>query len=163
MNKEKIYKGPRGFNVLDIVIIIVVLVLLVGGWYAYSQYTENQQKNKRTVEYQVELKGVDQSFVNAITQGDLLRESVKGNNLGVMAGKNVVAAANINTDFLNGKYVAVTVPDKLDVILNISAVAEVTEKSINVGGLEIKIGQKIFVRGKGYAKEGYLLNIDIKE
>ncbi|MDF2532790.1 MAG: hypothetical protein K0Q65_2371 [Clostridia bacterium] len=163
MNKEKIYKGPRGFNVLDILIIIVILALVIGGWYGYSQYTQNQQKNKRSVEYQVELKGVDQSFVDAITQGDLLRESVKGNNLGKVAGKNVVAAANINTDFLNGKYVAVTVPDKLDVILNISSDAEVSEKSINVGGLEIKIGQKIFVRGKGYAKEGYLLNIDIKE
>lgn len=163
MNKEKIYKGPRGFNVLDILIIIVIVALVGGGWFAYSKYTDNQQKNKHAVEYQVELKDVDQSFVDAITQGDLLRESVKGNNLGVMASKNVVAAANINTDFLNGKYVAVTVPDKLDVILNISAVAEISEKSINVGGLEIKIGQKIFVRGKGYAKEGYLLNIDIKE
>lgn len=163
MNKEKIYKGPRGFNVLDILIIVVILALVVGGWFAYSQYTQNQQKNKRAVEYQVELKGVDQNFVDAITQGDLLRESVKGNNLGKVAGKNVVAAANINTDFLNGKYVQVTVPDKLDVILNISSDAKVSEKSINVGGLEIKIGQKIFVRGKGYAKEGYLLNIDIKE
>lgn len=163
MNKEKLNKGPRGLNVLDIIIIVVILVLVVGGWYTYSRYTENQQKNKRTVEYQVELKGVNQSFADAIKQGDLLRESVMGNTLGNVASKNVVAATNINTDFLEGKYVEVKVPDKLDVVLTISSVAEITETSITVGGLEIKIGQKIYVKGKGYAKEGYLLNIDIKE
>ena len=163
MNKEKSNRGPRGFNLLDIIIVIVIVGLIGGGWYAYSNYTDNQQKNKRAVEYQVEIKGVDQSFVDAIKQGDPLRESVKGNNLGKMLDKTVVAAANVNTDFLNGKYVAVVVPDKLDVVLNISAEAEVSEKSITVGGLEIKIGQKIFVKGKGYAKEGYLLNINIKE
>lgn len=163
MNKEKINRKSKGFNLLDIMIVIVIVAFIGGGWYAYSHYTENQQENKRVVEYQVELKGVDQSFVDAITQGDPLRESVKGNNLGKVASKEVVAAANVNTDFLNGKYVAVTVPDKLDVVLNISSEAEVSEKSITVGGLEIKIGQKIFVKGKGYAKEGYLLNINIKE
>lgn len=163
MNKEKISRGSRGFNLLDIIIVLVIVSLVGGGWYAYSHYTENQQKNKRAVEYQVELKGVDQSFVDAIAQGDLLRESVKGNNLGKLVSKEVVAATNVNTDFLNGKYVAVVVPDKLDVVLNISAAAEVSDKSITVGGLEIKIGQKIFIKGKGYAKEGYLLNINIKE
>ena len=163
MDTEGRKKRPRGFNWLDILIIIVITALLGGGWYAYSQYTEGQQKNKRAVGYQVELKGVDQSFVNAITQGDPLRESVKGNNLGSVSGKSATATVNINTDFLNGKYVAVPVPDKLDIILNISSIAELSEKSISVGGLEIKIGQKLFVKGKGYAKEGYILNIDIEE
>ncbi|HYE09670.1 MAG TPA: DUF4330 domain-containing protein [Patescibacteria group bacterium] len=163
MNKEKINKGHRGFNLVDILIILMIAVLVAGGWYVYSQFTEDQQKNKHAVVYQVELKGVDQNFVNAITKGDPLRESVKGNNLGSVAEKAYVAASNINTDFLNGKYVDVSVPDKLDVILSISAEAEVSERNITVGGLEIKIGQKIFVKGKGYAKDGYILNIDIKE
>lgn len=163
MNKEKANKTHRRFNLLDILIIIIVVALIGGGWYVYSRYTEGLNQNKRAVEYQVELKGVDQSFVDAINQGDPLRESVKGNNLGQVASKSVMAASNVNTDFLIGKYVEVPVPDKLDVILNITSEAEVSEKSIVVGGLEIKIGQKIFVKGKGYAKEGYLLNIDIKE
>jgi hypothetical protein len=163
MNKEKINKQHRRFNLLDVIIILIVVVIIGGGLYAYSKYTEGLQKNKYAVEYQVELKGVDQNFVDAINQGDPLRESVKGNNLGIVAGKSSVAAANVNTDFLNGKYVEVPVPDKLDLILSITSEAEVSEKRIVVGGLEIKIGQKIFVKGKGYAKEGYLLNIDIKE
>jgi hypothetical protein len=163
MSKENTKIRPKGFNLLDIIIIVIIVAFIGGGWYAYSHYTESQQKNKREVVYQVELKGVDQNFVDAIAQGDPLRESVKGNNLGNMISKEVVSATNVNTDFLNGKYVAVAVPDKLDVVLNISAVAEVSEKSIVVGGLEIKIGQKIYIKGKGYAKEGYLLNINIKE
>lgn len=163
MNKEKANKTHRRFNLLDILIIIIVVALIGGGWYVYSRYTEGLNQNKRAVEYQVELKGVDQSFVDAINQGDPLRESIKGNNLGHVASKIAMAASNVNTDFLIGKYVEVPVPDKLDVILNITSEAEVSEKSIVVGGLEIKIGQKIFVKGKGYAKEGYLLNIDIKE
>lgn len=163
MSKEKTNKEPKGFNLLDILIVVIVIAVIGGGFYAYSKFTDGQQKNKHAIEYQVELKGVDQSFVDAISKGDPLRESIKGNNLGVVASESHTAATNINTDFLQGKYVDVPVPDKLDVILTISSEAVISEKSITVGGLEIKIGQKIYVKGKGYAKEGYLLNINIKE
>lgn len=163
MSKEMNHKARRRFNLLDAFILLVAAAVLIGGWYAYSTYNENLQKNKRAVEYTVEIKGVDQNFVDAITKGDPLRESVKGNALGYVADKTYKAATNINTDYLNGKYVAVNVPNKLDLVLKISAVAEVSERSISVGGLEIKIGQNLFVKGKGYANQGYILNIDIKE
>ncbi|OGO78481.1 MAG: hypothetical protein A2Y23_06725 [Clostridiales bacterium GWB2_37_7] len=163
MNKEEKNKVHKGFNLLDIFIILVIVGLLGGGWYVYSQYTEGLQKNKQAIEYQVEFKGVDQNFVDAISKGDLLRESVKGNNLGYMEEKIVVEATNINIDFFNGQYKEVILPNKLDVILNISSEAEITERSIAVGGLGIKIGQRLFVKGKGYAKDGFILNIDIKE
>lgn len=153
----------KGFNLLDILIIIAIVAVLGGGWYVYSKYTEGLQANKHRVEYLVEMKGVDQSFVDAIAKGDLLRESVKGNNLGQVADMTYTAASNINTDFRNGNYVEVPVPDKLDVLLTITSEAAVSEKSITVGGLEIKIGHKLFVKGKGYAREGYILNIAIKE
>lgn len=163
MNKQERNNKIRRFNLLDIIIIFIVIAVIAGGFYLYSQYTESLQKNKQAIEYEVELKGVDQSFADAITKGDPLRESVKGNNLGTVEDKILTAATNINTDFLNGRYVDVPVPDKQDVILKISSVAEISGKSITVGGLEIKIGQKLYVKGKGYAKEGYILNIEIRE
>lgn len=163
MNKREKKEDKKRFNLLDLLIVVVIIAILGGGWYVYSKYIDAQQKNKTAIEYEVELKGVDENFLNAIAKGDPLRESVKGNNLGFVEQKLVVPASNINTDFLNGRYVAVPVPDKQDLILKISAVASVSDRSITVGGLEIKIGQKIFVKGKGYAKEGYVLNIDIKE
>jgi len=156
-------KSRKGLNLLDILIIIVVAAVIGGGWYLYSQYTAASQLNKHVVEYKVELKGVDQAFVNAVAKGDLLRESVKGNNLGKVADMTSAPASNINTDFLNGKYVEVPVPDKYDMILTIYSEAAMSDRSITVGGLEIKIGQKLFVKGKGYAREGYILNIDIKK
>lgn len=163
MRKEEKRKESRRFNLLDIFIILVVLVLVGGGWIAYSNYTRNQQANMHEAEYQVEIKGVDQSFVDSITKGDALRESIKGNALGTVADVIAVPASNVNTDYLNGKFVMVPVPNKLDLVLKIKSPAVITEKSISVGGLTIKIGQRLYIKGKGYANQGYILNIDIKE
>jgi hypothetical protein len=149
-------------NIVDIVIIILVIALIVGGVYAYEKYRENLNANVETVQYQVEIKGVDEKFVAAINNGDFIRESVKGNNLGRVAGKSSVPATNINSDFINGKYVVAAVPGKLDLVLTLKADAKVTSRSINVGGLDIRIGQKIYVKGKGYAGEGFILNINFK-
>lgn len=151
------------FNSIDIVIIIAIAAIIGGGIYAYGRYQDNHNSNRGTVEYQVEIKGVDEKFVSAINNGDFIRESVKGNNLGRVAGKSYTPASNINADFLNGKYVISEMPGKLDLVLKLTADAEITSKSITVGGLEIRIGQKIYVKGKGYAGEGYIINVNIKE
>jgi hypothetical protein len=161
--KEMRDMNRKRFNLLDFFIIIVFVAVIGGGLYLYNQYTEGLKRSTYAVEYQVELRAVDQSFVDAITKGDLLRESVKGNTLGRVADMTYKDSYNINIDYLAGKYVETAVPDKLDVILTIASPASVSERSIIVGGLEIKIGHKLFVKGKGYAREGYILNIVVKE
>ncbi|MDF2521896.1 MAG: hypothetical protein K0R84_2524 [Clostridia bacterium] len=151
------------FNIIDILIIIIIAVIIGGGIYAYKEYQESLSTNIKTVEYSVEIKGVDEKFVNAINNGDLIRESVKGNSLGSVSGKSFVPSTNIYSDYLNGKYVVSQVPGKLDLILTLTSDAQVTDRSVSVGGLEIRIGQKIYVKGKGYAGEGFVINMNIKE
>lgn len=151
------------FNILDIVILIIIVSIIAAGVYFYGQYKDNQAANLQTVEYDVEIKGVDEKFIAAINDGDFIRESVKGNNLGRVAGLSYTKATNINSDFINGKYVTTEVPGKLDMVLKLTADASVTSRSVTVGGLEIRIGQKIYVKGKGYAGEGFILNVNIKE
>lgn len=163
MSKEGKHKEARHFNFLDIFIIVIVVAVIGGGWFAYRNYTQNQQANMYDAEYQVEIKGVEQSFVDAITKGDALRESIKGNALGTVVDIAATPATNVNTDYLNGRFVEVPVPNKLDLVLKIRSKAVMTEQSITVGGLTIKIGQRLYVKGKGYANQGYILNIDIKE
>ncbi len=163
MAKEGKRKESRHLNLLDIFIIVIVAALIGGGWYVYHNYTQNQRQNMVDAEYQVEIKGVDQSFVDSITKGDDLRESIKGNALGNVEAIEVTPASNVNTDYLNGRFVAVPVPNKLDLVLKIQSKAVVTDQSISVGGLTIKIGQRLYIKGKGYANQGYILNIDIKE
>lgn len=151
------------FNVIDIIIILVVAAIIGGGIYAYERYQDNLNSNIHKVEYQVEIKGVNEKFVQAINNGDFIRESVKGNNLGRVSGKSYVPATNINSDFINGKYVVADVPGKLDLVMKLTADAKVTSRSVTVGGLEIRIGQKIYAKGKGYAGEGFIINVNIKE
>lgn len=151
------------FNILDIVILIIIVSIIGVGIYVYGQYKDNQDTNTQTVEYEVEIRGVDEKFVSAINNGDFIRESVKGNNLGRVAGTSYTNATNINADFINGKYVIAEMPGKLDMVLKLTADASVTSRSVTVGGLEIRIGQKIYVKGKGYAGEGFILNVNIKE
>lgn len=151
------------FNILDILILIIVVLIIGGGIYAYGQYKSNQEANRQTVEYEVEIKEVDEKFVSAINKGDFIRESVKGNNLGRVAGTSYAQATNINEDFINGRYVIAEVPGKLDLVLKLTADANVTSRSVKVGGLDIRTGKKITIKGKGYAGEGFILKVSIKE
>ncbi len=151
------------FNILDIVILIIIALIIGVGIYAYGNYKDNQEADMQTVEYEVEIKSVDEKFISAIKNGDFIRESVKGNNLGRVAGTAYTPSTNVNADFINGKYVVAEMPGKLDLVLKLTADAKVTSRSVTVGGLEIRIGQKIYVKGKGYAGEGFILNVKIKE
>lgn len=162
MSKEgKVVK--KRFNLLDAFIVLVIVVLIGGGWYVYEKQTENMQKNKQVIDYTVELKAVTQSFADAIKTGDLIRESIRGNTLGYVEEVTSAPATEITTDYINGKYVNAPIPNKLDLMVKIKSEAMVSEKSISVGGLEIKIGQKLAIKGKGYANQGFILNINIKE
>jgi len=113
------------------------------------------------VVYDFEITNVNKDFVDAITPGDPIRDSNRGNELGTVVSKTSREATMLNEDLINGRYVIAEVPDAYDVVITIEANGNITPANIIVGGAEVKVGKKFFIKGKGYANQGFVTKITL--
>ena len=65
----------------------------------------------------------------------------------------------LNEDLVNGRYVIAEVPNAYDVVITIEAAATITPTNVIVDGQEIKVGKKFFIKGKGYANQGFVIRM----
>ena len=146
-------------NIIDLVIILLVLAIAGGAYYMFFGGDDNQVVESSMVTYDFEINNVSKDFVDAITTGDPIRDSVRGNALGTVVSKASREATMLNEDFINGRYVISKVPNTYDVVITIEAKANVTPANIIVGGTEVKVGKKFFIKGKGYANQGFVIKM----
>ncbi|WP_373000461.1 DUF4330 domain-containing protein [Lutispora sp.] len=148
-------------NIIDLFIVLVVTVLL-GGMYAmlFTKNTKDAAHISKVL-YDIEVKNVSKNFVNAINTGEPIRDSVRGNNLGIVVNKIVYSASAINMDMVQGKYVKVEIPDLYDVKITVEADANITPTDILVDGTDIRVGKQLSIKGKGYANVSFVLKVSL--
>jgi len=157
-------KKGRLFGKINIIDLIIVLLIAAIGFGAYGIFfggKEKQVLQTSKVVYDFEITNVNKDFVDAINPGDPIRNSVRGNDLGTVVGKAARQATMLNEDLVNGRYVIAEVPNAYDVVITIEANANVTPANIIVGGDEIKVGKKFYIKGKGYANQGFITRISL--
>ncbi len=161
--KDKKGSQSGRFNILDLLIIVAIIVLIGG---VYIKFFTGQSKaavQTTKVRYDIEVRNINKDFLDAIQPGDPIRDSVKGNNLGRVLDKAVYPASTINMDIESGRFVKEMVPDLFDVMISIEADAVVTPRDILVDGSDIRVGKKLFVKGKGYANTCFVMRVGLSQ
>jgi hypothetical protein len=148
-------------NIIDLIIILLIVLTAVGGYMFFFGRDSKQAVNTGKVVYDFEITNVSKDFVDAITPGDPIRDSTRGNELGTVLSKSSRGAAMLNEDLINGRYIIAEVPDAYDVVITIEADANITPTSIIIGGAEVKVGKKFFIKGKGYANQGFVTKMTL--
>ncbi len=148
-------------NIVDLLIIVLVLSVAVAAYGFFFGGNEKQVLDTAKVVYDFEITNVNQDFIDAIVPGGPIRDSVRGNDLGRVVGKESRNATMLNEDLINGRYVIADVPDAYDVVITIEADANITPANIIVGGAEVKVGKKFFIKGKGFANQGFVTKITL--
>ncbi|HWQ29596.1 MAG TPA: DUF4330 domain-containing protein [Negativicutes bacterium] len=148
-------------NIVDLSIVLILLLLAGGVYYVFFGGSSKQVTATNKVVYEFEITNVNKDFVDAITDGDPIRDSVRGNELGTVTGKVERPATMLNEDLINGRYVIAKVPDAYDVAITIEAQANITPANVIVGGAEVKVGKKFFIKGKGYANQGFVTKMTL--
>lgn len=147
-------------SLIDILIVLLIVGAAAGVyWKLHSGAGKTAAATK--IQYAIEMNEVSKDFVDAITPGDPIREAIKGNDLGHVVSKKAAPARRLNTDYINGKYVLSTVPDLYDVTITIEANANISPKDIIVGGTDIRVGKKMYAKGKGYANACFIMSVDM--
>ena len=168
-NVERIYKEMESepkikrVNTLDVFIIIIVLLACVFG-YMIINNDENViiPQNKTKIVYQIRTNESLPTTYDMIEENTILYDSAKNFQIGTILKKEALPSERLDIDITSGKFVKTELPTNefVDILLTVEANADVNEKDINVGGYVVKIGESIYIKGKGYAGTGYIVSIE---
>lgn len=147
------------FTFIDVIIIMVVIaaaaVLAVK---VLPSFMNNSEKEK--VNFTVLIQRQDESFADAVTVGDNVTISLTEKDGGVVKAVSAEPAMTLAYNSIDGTYANKVIEGKYDVYVTIEADMEVSDLAMKAGGTAVKVGADIPVRGKGYASNGYVIEIN---
>lgn len=145
-------------NFFDIVIIVIVACVGIGLYvFTHRDTTLNTQQ----LTYRIQLDGVVKGLADYIHEGDQLFENKKNYNMGNVVSVETVPYSKITPDYENNIYKDSVDPTCESVIITVQANVTETDSAYAVDGQYIvRAGTEIFVKGPGYAGEGYVIEIE---
>lgn len=146
------------FSVLDAVIVLVVLVAGLGVFMFLGMDGGGEPV---VVEFEVEFRGMHTNFVDYPRIGDRIYDSVRGHFLGYITAVRYEDATAFGFDHQGRIFREQLIPDQIDVFLSVRADGYESDDRIIVAGddVEVRVGTQMFVRGRGFAHEGFNVSL----
>ncbi len=145
-------------NFFDVVIILIVACVGLGVYF-FTNKTPAAETKKLT--YVVELNKTTPGLEDYIRIGDDLTENTKNYNMGKVVSFETVPYSKITPDYENNTFVESVDPYYNSVFITVEANVTETASSYAVDGQYIvRAGTEVFVKGEGYAGEGYIVKVN---
>lgn len=151
----------RRFNVVDIVL-IALAALAVVGVLALRDRSTGADASRDTVpmRFTVEFTRAPHGMTDAMRLGDDVYRSTDGAYLGKLADFYAVPHVENMYSEVTGTFVEYGCEESDDVYVTVEGDCYSTAKDIVFGSVPIKVGAELNLKGKGYAKIGYIVGID---
>lgn len=151
-------------SIIDIMIIAVVVagIIFMMTFLFKQEASIDLAENQQKISYQIEVLNVPEAFTKMPQPGGPVYNSSKSYHIGELVGVEVMPFEETAENYDEGTIEAVEAEDLYTVLLTIEAVAEVNDFEINVGQQEVRIGESVPVKGKGFAGYGYIVGIDLE-
>jgi len=162
VKKEKTGKLFGVINILDLIIVIIIICAVIAGA-LYIKTGGFKSGKPIAIYYTVEVQGAEKGFHELISAGDQVKDSVKGYPLGTVQSVESQASKTWLINEQTREYVE-NVQDDLEVIyIDIECDGLETESSVTTGDVAIRVGEKMYIEGKGYACIGYVYGVRAEE
>lgn len=143
-----------------LIVLIVIAVAAIGAVkFAPSLFVKTERSK---AEFTILISEKDESFAEAMSVGDRVTLSLTEKDGGVIKDIKTEPAQLMVFDSISGVYKIQSLEDKSDIYVTVEADAEATELAIKTGDTKIRVGEQVPVRGKGYAANGYIIEVDEK-
>ncbi len=160
-------KRTGRFNLIDLIIVIIILLVVAAIIYVFAPFRWIQtivRSETKTIQYTVEITGVDEAFINKIKEGDLVVDAVTKNNLGTVSQgvdyHTKYSELSYKTEENSTVGVLVEYPNRYNLIVTITATADYMEGSgYSVNGCRIAVGEKMSLRFPDYSCEGFCIGL----
>ena len=153
MTENKKFK----INFFDIVIVLIVLCVGVG-FYLFTNKDTTADTKKLT--YVIELNKTTPGLENYIRIGDDLTENTKNYHMGKAVDFETKPYTRITPDYMSNVFRDSVDPTSNTVLITVEADVTESNSSFAVDGqFIVRAGTEIFVKGEGYAGEGYIVKV----
>ena len=147
-------------NLADLLIIIGLLAAIAFGFLYFNSSSEGEIAD---VVFTVEFAEVGPELAQMINYGDEIKDSVKGFYLGVVEEYSVEPATRLIYNTQSDSFIHAPVPGKERVLIRIRGKGHKTDSNVYTEGQSIKVGQLMYIRGKGYASQGYVIDLFLEK
>lgn len=159
-------KKGKIFEKISIIDLIIVGIIAAIGMFMYSYFSSGNMdveinNNLTLIEYTVEFKEVKKPFTEIIKIGENVYNSSKNYYIGETYDFEVKPYTEITENYEDGTFELVEVDGLYYVYLTIKGYGTVTDEYIKINQQKIRVGEKIPVKGKGYAGYSYVVNVNI--
>lgn len=150
----------KKWTFVDTLIVLLVIVAGVGLFKVFG--TQKASGETKTIEAVVLLAKEDTEVAEAISEGDEITISLTEKDTGILKSVRCEEAEDMVYNSIDGEYAIELIEGKVDIYATIEL--EVTENdfAFTSGSTIVKVGEKMPFRGKGYALEGFVIEISEK-
>lgn len=148
-------------NIIDLLIVVIILGAILGVGYKFGFISKissgNVSQNKAIVT--IWIKSISGYTVDAIAEGDSIRE-LKSNSVIGKVIKKEVKPTKENAADANGNWVLSEVPEKNDVFLTIETTQPSTSGDIKLGSKDAKVGASLDIKGPRFQVMSYIVGVE---
>lgn len=162
-NNEKFRLRLNLFDGIILVLAVVVAGLLV--WNHLKPENPAEDPKTSSLEYVVRFQRWPESTVDMVKEGDKLVDNVKNFNLGTIKSVEVVPATGEVFNQNAKRFDRAEVPGYNDLLVTVvSDAASVGPDMIKLdGGVQLRVGMPLYIRGQGYMASGPVVSIERAE
>lgn len=149
--------NKKKWTVIDTVIVLVVAVACA---FAYNMFsTKSGGGEKNTIEAVVLMSNSEPALAEAITVGEPVTISLTEKDSGILKDLRTEPAQTMSYNAVDGEYINTSIEGRVDIYATVEMKVSETDYAFIAGSTKIKVGTKLPFRGKGYATEGYIIDI----
>lgn len=149
-------------NIVDLFVLAILIILLGFGAYKVFKINPTVSVNTQKIVMKYLIQDVRDVTVNAIVDGDIVKDFDKNSVYGKVLKKEVTQSVRlVTTD--DGRVVEAPVPGKYDIMVYIEGEGVVSKTGITMGNQEIRIGWNPAIKGRTYTTRGVIYEILLNE
>ena len=145
---------------LTIVIVVALVAIFLYNFIFGGSTVMEVEDQKETITYTVEFQKVNQAFGQMPMPGGPVYNSSKSYFIGTIVASESMPYVAAVENYGAGSFELAEHQGLYTVLLTIEAKADVDPYGFMVGRQIIKVGERVPVKGKGFASYGYIVAID---
>jgi len=145
-------------NIIDLLLVLLIGVLIAGGVYKFSSLRNISAAEQKQISVTVEFEDERKGFVDAVKEGDILFDSVRGTEFGKVVSKTIKPHKElvVNKD---GTVEYKEIPGAFDGEISIQAMAVIDSYGIMVATKPVYIGSETRLKSNLYVFNCEVSNI----
>ena len=147
-------------NWVDIVIIVVVLALAAAAILVRNMITGEEQRETYTMRFTAEAQRIELEVAESFKMGEDIYDSSTNEYLGTVVGLDIHPHRHIAYSDSTGKYTDCDDPLLFDIEIEVEGQGYVDDKDVRMENKVLKIGAPSYLKGKGHAVSGYVVEIN---